>query len=241
MFSVFVLAVSWLGLNEFYNLGLPSALSLERKVAAGAGTLLAGIIAFGGPTFALPALVGLFVFMALFFLFRFGEISRVSGHLALVCTGFFYVALLTVHIALLRNLDFGKEWVFFVLLSVMACDTAAYFTGTSLGRHKLYPAVSPKKSIEGALGGVAGSVAAALVVKFTFFPVLGVLDCLVLGIFLSVAGQLGDLFESLLKRSFDVKDSGSLIPGHGGILDRLDSLLFTFPLAYYYARYFFHA
>jgi len=241
MFSLFILAVSWLGLNEFYNLGLPSGLSVERKIAASGGTFLVGIIAFGGSMFALPALVGLFVFMALVFLFRFDDVSRVSGHLSLICIGFFYVPLLTAHIALLRNIDFGREWIFFVLLSIMACDTAAYFTGTSLGRHKLYPAVSPKKSIEGALGGVAGSVAAALMVKFTFFPALSLFDCLALGIFLSLAGQLGDLFESLLKRSFDVKDSGNLIPGHGGILDRLDSLLFAFPLAYYYARYFFHA
>ncbi len=241
VFSVFILAVSSLGLNEFYRLALPSELWVERKVATLSGSALVAVIAFGGPTLALPALVALFLFIALFYLFRFDDISRVAGHLALTCAGFFYVSLLIVHVALLRNIEFGRGWIFFVLLAIMACDSAAYFTGSSLGRRKLYPAVSPKKSVEGALGGVAGSVVAALVVKFWFFPALGLVDCFVLGVLLAIVGQLGDLFESLLKRSFDVKDSGSLIPGHGGILDRLDSLLFAFPLAYYYARFFFHA
>jgi phosphatidate cytidylyltransferase len=107
------------------------------------------------------------------------------------------------------------------------------------GKRKLYPAVSPNKSIEGGLGGLVGAVVAVVLMKLTFLPQIGYLEAMVLGLLLGCAGQIGDLFESLLKRGCGVKDSGMLIPGHGGLLDRLDSLLFAFPLSYYAARYWF--
>ena len=119
----------------------------------------------------------------------------------------------------------------------MTGDSAAYYVGSSWGKRKLYPEVSPKKSIEGALGGLAGSLAGAVVFKLLWFPDLPLIHCLVVALFAAVLAQLGDLFESLLKRSFGVKDSGMIIPGHGGILDRLDSILFAAPVLYYYLRY----
>jgi phosphatidate cytidylyltransferase len=121
----------------------------------------------------------------------------------------------------------------------MTNDTAAYYTGGAFGRHRLYPLVSPKKSIEGALGGLGGSIIGTLLARFTFFPQLTLTDCLVTGIVIGILGQAGDLFESLLKRSFGVKDSGTIFPGHGGVLDRLDSIIFAAPAAYYYAVYVF--
>lgn len=123
------------------------------------------------------------------------------------------------------------------LMAIMGCDTFAYFVGSRIGKHKLYPAVSPNKSIEGGIGGLVGAMVAVLIAKYTFLPIIGVFDALLLGLFLGVVGQMGDLFESLLKRACTVKDSGSMIPGHGGILDRLDSLLFAFPVVYYVAKY----
>jgi phosphatidate cytidylyltransferase len=153
--------------------------------------------------------------------------------------GLLYVPLLLSQLLLLRSEQFGEYWILLLLLIVMTGDSAAYYIGTSFGRHKLYPVVSPNKSVEGALGGLAGSVGGALIAKFTFFPQLGVFDCIATALILGVLGQLGDLFESLLKRSFGVKDSGTIVPGHGGILDRLDSILFAAPAAWWYAHFIF--
>ena len=133
---------------------------------------------------------------------------------------------------LLRNLDQGYKYIFLLFLVTWMGDTAAYYVGSSLGRKKLYPRISPNKTILGSLGGLLGSTGGAFIAKYWFFPELGSGDCLVLGILLGIFGQLGDLCESLLKRSTGVKDSGGLMPGHGGLLDRIDSILFTGAVVY---------
>lgn len=200
-----------------------SPVSLTRLVPLPAGS---------GVLFALAVL---FLAVAIFFLFNIKDISQSAAETALVWSGFAYVPLLLSHLVLLRALPNGIQWVFLMLLIVMSGDTAAYYVGSSLGKRKLYPVVSPNKSIEGALGGLSGSLAGTLVAKFTFFVELTVVDCVVTALVVGALGQIGDLFESLLKRSFGVKDSGVIIPGHGGILDRLDSILFAAPALYYYA------
>lgn len=230
--------VTLLALHEFYAMALPAGRVLERTLALVGGTALVPVVCMGRPLLLQGVLTLLVLFFAVFFLLRFRDIGTVAPQLALLFFGFLYLSLLLGHLGLLHGLPHGREWVFLVLLMVMASDTGAYFTGVSLGRRKLYPAVSPNKSIEGALGGLAGSLAGAFLAKLWFFPVLDAADCLFLGLGLGVLAQLGDLFESLLKRCFGVKDSGRLIPGHGGILDRLDSLIFAFAPAYYYALYF---
>ncbi|MBX7220896.1 MAG: phosphatidate cytidylyltransferase [Blastocatellia bacterium] len=121
---------------------------------------------------------------------------------------------------------------------IMAGDTAAYFTGKAIGKHKLAPAISPGKTIEGGVGSVCGSVGFAVLAHYWFFPELPLLHAVILGIVMNVVGQIGDLYESLLKRGSGTKDAAALIPGHGGLLDRLDSLLFNAPLLYYYAIFF---
>jgi len=140
---------------------------------------------------------------------------------------------------LLRSEPHGTSWIFLLLVIVMCGDTGAYYVGSTLGRRKLYPVVSPNKSVEGALGGLAGSLVGALIASRTFFPELTTIDCIGTALLLGPIGQLGDLFESLLKRSCGVKDSGSIVPGHGGILDRLDSIVFAAPAAWWYAHYLF--
>jgi phosphatidate cytidylyltransferase len=121
------------------------------------------------------------------------------------------------------------------LLLTWGNDTGAYAFGRTMGRHKLYPKVSPGKTWEGFFGGMIVATALALAAKATFFPSLSWIDAIALGIPTSILGPIGDLSESMIKRAYGVKDSGKLIPGHGGLLDRVDALLFNAPFIYLYA------
>ena len=233
LFNLSVLLVTVLGLVEFYGMTLSTDRSLERSVAIAFGTLFAAFICWQQPHSALLVLVLTLLFLSILYLFRFGDLSQVMQHLSLTVFGLLYIPLMLGHLAMLRHLEDGPSWVLLTLVIAMTGDSAALFTGKAIGRRKLYPAVSPNKSIEGAIGGLIGSVAGAFVFKFFFFPQADNTLVLLMAVVLSVLAQLGDLFESLLKRSCQVKDSGTMIPGHGGVLDRLDSLLFVFPAAYY--------
>lgn len=149
--------------------------------------------------------------------------------------GVLYVSWLLSHLVLLRGLSNGKEFVLYLLLVVWSGDTGAYYTGRAFGKHKLAPAVSPKKTIEGGLGGIFFSLLGSCLAKLTFLPLLSYIDCITLAIVLAVIAQCGDLCESMLKRAVKIKDSGTILPGHGGILDRLDGVMFAAPVLYYYA------
>jgi len=133
---------------------------------------------------------------------------------------------------------FGAKLIFLMVIVVWTGDSAAYYVGSTVGKHKLAPLISPKKTWEGAVADVAGGMLGAAVAHWTFFPDLAWPHVIALGIALSVVAQLGDAFESVLKRGAGVKDSGSLLPGHGGVLDRLDSLFFNGPLLFYYYQAF---
>ena len=132
----------------------------------------------------------------------------------------------------------GPDLLLLAMLCVTLSDTGAYYVGSALGSHSLAPVVSPKKSWEGVAGGVLGSIIGALIGHFWFFQRLPLAHALVLGVLLCAAGIAGDLAESMLKRSAGVKDSSTLLPGHGGVLDRMDSLLVAAPVLYYYWRLF---
>ena len=151
-----------------------------------------------------------------------------------VILGVMYVPLLMSHFILIRQEPEGVRWIFFVLVLAFSGDIAAYYVGKGLGRRKLLPEVSPGKTVEGTIGLVAGSIIGCALFRYWFFPMLPVSHTVILGLVGSVTGQLGDLCESALKRSAGVKDSGKLLPGHGGILDRLDCLMFITPFVYYY-------
>ncbi len=148
--------------------------------------------------------------------------------------GVLYVGLTLSTLVSTRALPAGEWFVLFVALVTWAADTGAYYAGTLWGKHLLAPSVSPKKTVEGLLGGMALAVGCAFLAHAWFLPQLSKLDMLILGILLTGSGLLGDLCESAIKRSVGVKDSGGILPGHGGMLDRLDSLLFTAPTFYYY-------
>jgi phosphatidate cytidylyltransferase len=136
------------------------------------------------------------------------------------------------HLGLLKGLPGGTFLVLVAVVGPWISDSSAYFAGRFLGRHMLFPTLSPKKTVEGAIGGLLLTV--VVVVPFAYaFLGLGIIEALVLGAAISVFSQVGDLFESTLKRLLEIKDLGSILPGHGGILDRIDSLLFTAPAVYY--------
>lgn len=234
LFALFVMLVSFIGLLEFYRMALPAKRSLEKSVAISFGLLFAAQLCWQKPHAAILVLALALLLLAVIYLFRFGDLDQVVQHLSMTFFGLLYVPFLLAHLVLLRNLEHGNAWVFLALVIAMAGDSAAYFVGSAIGKNKLYPAISPNKSIEGALGGMAGSLLGALAFKVFFLPHVSSLLIVVMALVLAVLGQLGDLFESMLKRSFKVKDSGTIIPGHGGVLDRLDSLLFVFPATYYF-------
>lgn len=236
LFSGILFVIGALALREFYRMALPAERRLESSLSIVAGILCClGIVYAASRSALLLSLVLPFLLLTLVYLFRFKDMQKVSRDLAVSLFGILYIPVLLAHAVLLRALPDGRNWVFLVLFVVMASDSMAYLFGMKFGRHSLYEAVSPKKTIEGSIGGLAGSVLGAAISQYWFFPGLNWLDIMLIGIGVGAFSQLGDLVESLLKRSFGVKDSGSIVPGHGGLLDRLDSLLFAFPLTYYYA------
>ncbi len=162
------------------------------------------------------------------------KITFLSG--AWTVIGAVYVGWLLGHLVALRGFDDGRNWVFLALFATFAYDTAAYFTGISIGRHKMAPQISPGKTWEGAAGGAAGAVLLSLF--FTLDTPLGLPiswgQAVIIGLLVSFFGQAGDLIESAFKRYTNVKDSGSTLPGHGGFLDRLDSIVFSGLVVYYY-------
>lgn len=144
------------------------------------------------------------------------------------------------HIILLRQMSDGRNLIFFLMGVTWGGDIGAYLIGMRLGKHKIIPAISPGKSIEGYFAGIIFSFAVALAFRHWLLSNIGLLHIIILGIGLAVIGQIGDLAESLLKRGANMKDSGRIMPGHGGILDRCDSMIFIAPALYYYAIYILH-
>jgi len=213
--------------------------TFEIWPAAVGGALMMFIPFCGGDRLALASLTGLFLAFALLFLFRIRDITTAARDIAYAVLGFLYIPFLLMHLVMLHRTAYGWQWLLVLMLIVMTNDSAAFYTGSAFGRHRLYPLVSPKKSIEGALGGLVGSICGTMLAKATFFPQLTLADALVTAVVIGILGQAGDLFESMLKRSFGVKDSGCSIPGHGGVLDRMDSIIFAAPAMYYYVIYFF--
>lgn len=147
-----------------------------------------------------------------------------------------YVGVMSCFMFLVRNLPNGFNYCLYLVGVVWVNDIFAYLIGLPLGRHKLSPTVSPKKSVEGAAGALLGAILMSIVLKDLIR--VSIVEALVLGLVISFLAQLGDLVESLLKRELQVKDSGNFFPGHGGILDRLDSFILTFPVFYYFIIYF---
>jgi phosphatidate cytidylyltransferase len=158
--------------------------------------------------------------------------------------GILYVSWLLSYLVALRGLDNGRSWIFLAIFTTFGTDSTAFFVGSIMGKHKLAPTVSPKKTWEGAIGGLLGAVAVSLLFLLpTPVQLNAYLDwwqLVILALLISIFGQLGDLVESLLKRNTNVKDSGKLFPGHGGALDRIDSVVFAVVVVYYWVLWLIH-
>jgi phosphatidate cytidylyltransferase len=176
------------------------------------------------------------VTLSLFWLLLPSKKDQAFRNWAWTVAGILYVGWLLSYLVALRGLDDGRNWVLFVMFTTFGSDTTAFFTGRALGRHQLAPQISPGKTWEGAIGGILGAIVVSLL--FILPTVLNLPlsygQAMLLGLLVSVSCQLGDLVESLLKRNMGKKDSGRLMPGHGGALDRIDSIIFAGIVVYYY-------
>lgn len=178
-------------------------------------------------------LTGAVIIPLIILLVRKGKENAFSSW-AWTVAGILYIGWLLSNMIALRNLDDGRGWVFIAILATFASDSSAYLVGRSLGKHKMAPYISPKKSWEGAVAGIAGAIIASTILVYLFKLPLNYWQVIILGFLVSIMGQLGDLVKSLFKRNMEVKDSGKVLPGHGGFLDRMDSLAFAGVTVYYF-------
>jgi phosphatidate cytidylyltransferase len=232
LFGALVLALALVALHEYLGICRVEPL-IARGVLLAAVPVLAAVPAGVAPEAGAAALLAL----ALVALWRVGDPGRRMQGLAEGILGLAYIGYGTACLWLLRQQTaHGAGWLFLVLAATWAGDSAAYFVGSRFGRRRLAPALSPNKTWAGAIGGLAGSAAGGLLSLPLFDGAVPVALVAGTSLAVGVAGQLGDLFESLWKRAKGVKDSGRLIPGHGGILDRIDSLLMGIPVGLHIVR-----
>jgi phosphatidate cytidylyltransferase len=233
LFAGFIVAVAAVGLTEYAAMAFPDDRLLRWAVVVFgllvAASVLTGTLAWVGAAISASVIGGLALP-----LWRHDDLGRAVNRVGLLLLGVLYVGFFIPHVVPLREQPEGWRWALFTVYTAMGCDTGAYFAGRAWGRRKLLPAVSPSKTVEGAIGGLGGAVIIALLCRLLFFPQPSVREVIGLALAIAVLAELGDLCESALKRAFGAKDSGWIIPGHGGILDRLDSLLFPFVFVFYY-------
>lgn len=235
-FLLLMTVVVGLGLMEFYRMISAKGLPCWRGVGVTLGVLLPAAFYMGGET--AQAVVATSIMLTLMTgLFVQQDLSTSMQSAAFTLLGVLYVSWLLSYVVLLHLLAGGAVYVFYIFGVVWLGDAVAMYVGASLGRHKLAPVVSPGKTVEGAIGGLLGSLCGAVLGGYWLLDHVTLPQSLAIGSMLAVFGQLGDLSESLLKRSAAVKDSGALIPGHGGILDKVDGILFGAPVLYYYLLY----
>lgn len=234
LFALLIAFATLVGMAEYNRMAFGTGFRREKLETLAVAALIL-LAASAGDRMLLMAILSLAVMAILMLnLLRIdaGTLDMVPAGKAIM--GIMYIPLLMCHFILIRQTSAGVLWVFFILVLAFSGDIAAYYVGRGLGKRKLLPSVSPGKTVEGTLGLIAGSIVGVLIFRQWCFPLLPVPHAVILGLVGSVVGQLGDLCESALKRAAGVKDSGMVLPGHGGILDRLDCLMFITPFVYYY-------
>lgn len=233
-----------LGLWEFFYLAGLKGFRIPKWILLLLG-LAFGLSAYFWGEKAFVVLLLAVLYLTALLLILEGRTESATADLATSVFALFYVAGLFSFLILMRELPqkvgldyrLGGLWITYLILCIWSCDTFAYFIGAPLGKHKLSLNVSPNKTVEGFFGGIMGAVAAAFFFYYVFFKAGGLSHLLAVAAFVALIGQIGDLTESLFKRDAKIKDISHIIPGHGGILDRFDSLLFVSPVVYYYLKF----
>ena len=239
-FFALVLAASALAASELFRMthpddGVARAIGIATTVGACATTYQ-----FSHDARALLTMIAAVTLLGLLTpLWRLGEMHSAAMRMVAGVAGPFYVGSLLATLALMRRDggDDGGKLVFLSFTFSWLADTGGYFFGRFLGKTKLYEAVSPKKTRAGFVGALVGASVGAVLASLWYLPALPLAHALPLGLFAGAVGQLGDLVESLLKRSTGIKDSGDIVPGHGGMLDRIDALIVVSPIVYLFASY----
>lgn len=236
LFSVIVCAVVLRCADEYVRMTVSRTITLlERGVLdifiAGPVLLLSLFPKALGVSGVLAATFALIV---VYFLSRYKVLSDPYSTLCRLVFGLFYIGFLGSHLLLLHNFSDGAAWLIFCSAITSCSDSCAYYVGKSVGKHQLCPNISPRKTIEGAVGGLVGGIGAAVLTSTLLLPGISWWFVFPLAIILTIVGIAGDLTESIIKRGTGTKDSGSILAGHGGLLDRIDSLLFVVPVLYYF-------
>ncbi len=236
-FTILVAIVGLLAALEFYK--MVAAAKVPPLTYFGLiWTLLFILSPYFNYDFLTPLLLTSAVILPLIWLLLRSQKEMAFASWAWTVAGILYVGWLLSYLVALRDLETGRDWVFLALFTTFGSDTAAFFVGRALGKRPLALHISPGKTWEGAIGGVLGAIIVSLVLVIPLNLPLSYGQVILLGLIVSIFGQLGDLIESLLKRNMGVKESGKLIPGHGGILDRMDSLVLAGVVVYYYVLLF---
>jgi phosphatidate cytidylyltransferase len=242
-FTLLVTVGGLLSLWEYFRIVFSSGSSAKFNFFMMWGFIMGGGIIwaahFKGLEMVLVLVAFNLLFSALFSLFRYKVDPQVMETIKKQIQGIIYIPVLISFLVIIRHDIEGMVWIFVLLSIVFAGDITALYVGTLFGRHKLCPAVSPGKTIEGSAGGILANVIVGAIGKYFFLSHLPWGLSIPFFIAIGVAGQIGDLYESELKRSSKIKDSGGLLPGHGGFLDRIDALLFAAPVAYVFKMYIF--
>jgi phosphatidate cytidylyltransferase len=238
LFAVVVAAIGVVGIGEYAVMAFPARPG-ERALTIVLGALVLVAAALQNPRLLTAALALTISALLVWTLLTRPDFEQGFSDQGLALSGILYVGFLVPHFIWLHTASaLGPLWVVFVLVIGMLGDTGGYAVGHLLGRHKLVPRVSPGKTVEGALGIMAASLLGGAGAKFVFLGQVSWREVLLLATVMGILGQLGDLSESIMKRTFHVKESGWLFPGHGGVLDRIDSLLFPVAFLYYHVVFF---